>query len=305
VKCWGRNAEGQLGYGDTTIRGDTSNEMGSFLPFVPMAQEIMKLEVGGHDACAQFITFDIVCWGNNNFGNLGYGDTQVRGDDGSELGDYLPVVNVGPNILSIDLAVGKQHTCIISDLGFVKCWGRSNYGQLGYEDSANRGDGGNEMGSYLPFVDLGSGEEAFKVEMMDASSCALLKSGGLKCWGKGDNSGELGQGSLISLGNDPSEMGSFLPPINFPTGTTISDFGVGRQHGAIITSTGTIFCWGYNLYGQLGVETTLDEGDQPNEMGDYLVETDVGTAMTVIQIQMGFFTLFQYLFLFSHILLMF
>ena len=34
--------------------------------------------------------------------------------------------------------------------GFVKCWGLNNYGQLGYGDTQQRGDGANEMGASIP-----------------------------------------------------------------------------------------------------------------------------------------------------------
>merc|ERR1719474_1539050 len=48
-----------------------------------------------------------------------------------------------------------DHGCTSDDNGMVKCWGRGDYGQLGYNDLENRGDNPNEMGDNLPFLDLG------------------------------------------------------------------------------------------------------------------------------------------------------
>jgi len=47
-------------------------------------------------------------------------------------------------------------TCTILDNDAVKCWGPGFGGRLGYGDTTSRGDGPNEMGDNLPYVDLGS-----------------------------------------------------------------------------------------------------------------------------------------------------
>ena len=50
---------------------------------------------------------------------------------------------------------GGTHTCVLLDNTSLKCWGYNVSGQLGLGDTANRGDGPNEMGDFLPAVDLG------------------------------------------------------------------------------------------------------------------------------------------------------
>jgi len=61
----------------------------------------------------------------------------------------------------------------------------------GYEHTNEIGDDPNEMGSYLPFVDLGTGESVGVIGMGIWYSCAILKTLEMKCWGQ-NNSGELG-----------------------------------------------------------------------------------------------------------------
>ena len=73
-----------------------------------------------------------------------------RGDGAGEMGDNLPSVDLGSGRSAKFIAAGGDHTCAILDDGSVKCWGRNDYGQLGYGDTQNRGDGAGEMGDTLP-----------------------------------------------------------------------------------------------------------------------------------------------------------
>ena len=78
---------------------------------------------------------NVRCFGKNQHGQLGYGDTMTRGRGIDSMPP--PVVNLGLNI-SLDgmmvyqIGAGGDHTCIVTSLGAVKCWGRGSYGQLGY-----------------------------------------------------------------------------------------------------------------------------------------------------------------------------
>eukprot|EP01083_Nonionella_stella_P220966 790023_1 len=63
----------------------------------------------------------------------------------------------GSNFNSIRIALGDYHTCVISSSNTVKCYGRNDYGQLGYGDTVGRGDQVNEMGENLPEIDIGIG----------------------------------------------------------------------------------------------------------------------------------------------------
>jgi len=56
------------------------------------------------------------------------------------MGDNLPYINLGPSIYIASVGVGKDHTCVIVTELSVKCWGRNDVGQLGYEDTSIRGD---------------------------------------------------------------------------------------------------------------------------------------------------------------------
>ena len=60
---------------------------------------------------------------------------------------------------------------------------RNKRGELGLDDMDNRGDSLDEMGDALPFVSLGTGQTASRMTMGVFHTCALLQTGGVKCWG--------------------------------------------------------------------------------------------------------------------------
>ncbi len=96
VKCWGNNAFGQLGLGDTDTRGDESGEMGNSLPAIDLGsgQTATRLAAGGRHSCALLDNGNVKCWGNNAFGQLGLDATDDRGNVPGQMGDNLPFVDL-------------------------------------------------------------------------------------------------------------------------------------------------------------------------------------------------------------------
>src|SRR5688572_22082924 len=87
----GANTFGQLGLGDTDPRGTNTAEMGDNLPAVELgsSQVPVAIALGGAHACALLSDGSLKCWGANNFGQLGQGDSAARGDEPNEMGDNL------------------------------------------------------------------------------------------------------------------------------------------------------------------------------------------------------------------------
>ena len=96
VKCWGENAVGQLGRGDsTTPIGDGANEMGDYDPVtgdglrhvdLGTNRTAQKITLGSDHSCALLDNDQLKCWGENAFGNLGQGHTNNLGDGSNEMG---------------------------------------------------------------------------------------------------------------------------------------------------------------------------------------------------------------------------
>ncbi|HEX5037730.1 MAG TPA: DUF4215 domain-containing protein, partial [bacterium] len=72
VLCWGRGADGQLGYGNPSDVGDDEfpNEAGN----VPLGGKAVQVAAGGAHSCAVLEDGSLRCWGSNLFGELGYGN---------------------------------------------------------------------------------------------------------------------------------------------------------------------------------------------------------------------------------------
>jgi alpha-tubulin suppressor-like RCC1 family protein len=110
--------------------------------------------VGALHACALLNDETVKCWGSNDYGQLGLGDRNGRGDEPNEMGDMLPPVDLGKDKKATALAAGGYFTCALLNDGHVKCWGVNDSGQLGLGDNKTYGDEPDEMGDNLPEVQL-------------------------------------------------------------------------------------------------------------------------------------------------------
>ena len=96
VKCWGSNVWGQIGTGDLFGRGDDPGEMGDALPAVDLGtgRTALAVTTENEHTCAVLTTRRVVCWGRNDTGHLGRGDTVDWGNAAGQMGDALAVVSL-------------------------------------------------------------------------------------------------------------------------------------------------------------------------------------------------------------------
>ena len=273
VKCWGNNSFGQLGVGDIIHRGRLTTDLGDRLPAVDLGtgRVAVELVAGGFRTCARLDNGAVKCWGQNDKGQLGIGDTLNRGDQKNEMGDRLPAVNLGTGRTAVQLVAGHDHSCARLDDGQLKCWGLNSSAQLGV-GAADRGDETGEMGDALPAVNLGSNRHALGAAAGLQHSCAILDDGTVKCWGA-NSAGQLGTGNNVSIGFD---SGVALPG-GLGTGRSARDLVTGWNFSCAYLDNATVKCWGLNDLGQLGIGNTDNWGDAPSELGDNLGAVDLGT----------------------------
>jgi len=162
---------------------------------------------------------------------------------------YSPVPSVTPVCTS--RFAFYTHNCALTSSYQTKCFGDGGNGRLGYGDTNIRGDESGEMGSYLPFVDVG-GSSILSVHGGGEHTCALLESWDAKCWG-GNDFGQLGYGGTTTRGDISGEMGTYLPTIDFGS-TTISEIHVGLSHNIILTDSYNIKAWGGMIVVNLAME---------------------------------------------------
>lgn len=330
VKCWGGPAGNYLGLGTNEAIGDQPGEMGAALPAVELGEPALQLANSGRGACALLSSGKLKCWGNNEDGQLGLGDTETRGDQPGEMGMALLPVQLG-QFKPMQLISGDQANCAINATGGMKCWGFSRL--LGLEDDESRGDEVGEMGDALPLLNLGIGAKVSQASGPIGHACAVLTDGRLKCWGSdmgtyvlwpfglntpwygwkpgqmGDNlpaydlgahkaiavesgyqsscvllddqsvrcwgvpyKGIMGNGSSAEWLGDPLIQ---VPAIELGAGEVVKQFSHSFQHACALLSSGNVKCWGSNDGGELGYEDNNNRGDEPDEMGDALPYVEI------------------------------
>lgn len=95
--CWGDNSHGQAGQGHTSTLGDAPTSTPATLPAIALGNghRAVQVATGASHTCALLDDATIKCFGDGRHGELGYGDSESRGDQPGELGDRLPAVEVG------------------------------------------------------------------------------------------------------------------------------------------------------------------------------------------------------------------
>ena len=285
VKCWGSLLE-QDTNGLTGISiGNDAGEMGINIPPIDLGSiaEPQHVVTNGATTCVLFTNQGIKCWGQGDFGILGYGDGSEVGiafDNNAQMGDNLPFVDLGSDFGAKQISMGANHACAVSSTGGLKCWGDNGSGQLGLEDSNNRGLSDGHMGDNLPYVDLGLGVTAKSVTCGSDHTCAILASDDIKCWGRNDN-GQLGLGTTSAPGADIDSMGNNLPGVDLGQGIKAIKVVAGSLHTCAIVTGNLVKCWGYNNVGTLGYGDTIQRGRAAGEMGDDLPFVDLGPGETV------------------------
>lgn len=222
VQCWGRDEWGQLGNG---VGGD------QHVPTdVPGMTNATQIAAGYFHTCALLSSGTVQCWGRNNYGQVGIGNT---------IDQQEPVTVTGFPTTVISIEAGGEHTCALLIGGQVYCWGRNDYGQVGIGTAINQT-------TPAPVAGL---TNIYKISSGGYHVCAMKGSGESYCWGRNSN-GQVGTGNTVH---------QYFPVQISTLPSDILDIQAGGWHTMALRSTGEVFVWGWNWYGQLGTGNTNDE----------------------------------------------
>jgi alpha-tubulin suppressor-like RCC1 family protein len=195
---------------------------------------VASLALGEAHACALTDSGGVKCWGRNDRGQLGDGSTTDRPAPADVLG-----LTSGVSAL----ALGVRHTCALTDVGGVACWGDNANGQLGDGSGISR-DAPSDV------VGLTAGVTSLRAAALH--TCALTGAGGVTCWGVNVD-GQLGDGSRFDRGE----------PVFAQTLTAgVASVALSDNRTCVVTTQGAVRCWGDNSQGQLG-DTTRDDSNTP------------------------------------------
>ena len=250
VRCWGANFSGNLGYGHTDHLGDQPGELP--VPDLELGGPVAQIAAGSSHACAVLKDGTLRCWGGNYSGQLGYGDTENRGDGPGEMPP--PPVDVGGPVAQVAISTDFQVTCALRTDGVVLCWGDNQSGSLGLGPV---GDIGNEPGD-MPPPPVPLAGPATAISFAALSGCALLATGELQCWGSNGN-GAVGV---------PGQSTVWTPTI-VDVGGPVLHLDSGNSHRCAALADGTLRCWGGNVFGRLGLghEMMIGQTQSPASVG--------------------------------------
>jgi len=241
VYTWGNNATGQLG-NNTIVNSSIPINITSFF-MLEGEEKIVDISLGYVHSLALSSTGDVFAWGNNPYGQIGNGTTNL----------YIAPHNITDNLILnsnetvTDVTAGEYHSALITSQGRIYTWGRNHYGQIGNNTTVNQ---------LLPIditsaFDLVGTDLITQVSLGNAYSMAVTESNKFFIWGS------LTNGSITETLNDnylePHELTQELLMTLLDQEVEISS---GATHSAILSSNGEILIWGMNSKGQLGNGTT-------------------------------------------------
>jgi len=247
VVCWGYQFAGQLGdgvgFGGGTPRRPTPVTVTGF-DGSSAATSAAYVTAGKDTSCAIKLSGALFCWGDNRFGKAGLGSGDffntprlVSRFDGST-----------PEKRVVNVSLGIWFGCAVTEVGAVHCWGRNSNGQLG---------DGTTIQSTTPVASSSidgstSSKKAVVVSAGHTNACAVMESGAVTCWGLA-SSGAFGDSKL---------SGNILTATQVPgiDGSTQSSRAVSlttsQYHSCASMTDGSVKCWGYSVWGQVGVGGT-------------------------------------------------
>ncbi len=270
VLCWGANGSGELGDG-TTIQSSTP--VTSTYPF-SNTLAASAIALGSVHTCAVLAGNMLTCWGSNQSGQLGDGTIQDKShgvtvintgasavsagfnhtcavlaggavkcwgaDDKGQVGDgafaakrLQPTAVSGLSSGVLAVAAGYLFSCALTSSHGVKCWGYDRDGQLGDGFTQTENTPGDVAG-------LTGG--ANQVSSGGGHACALLVSGGVRCWGV-NSFGQIGDGTTTNR-SVPADVAGL--------GGAVSALAAGKAHTCALLVDGKVMCWGDSARGQLG-----------------------------------------------------
>ena len=222
VWCWGSGIDGQLG--DGTDSGKTRP-----VAVPELTSGVTAIAARSRVSCAVTDAGAVRCWGNNL-------EKMVGTDGGTAFSPGWSGIRNGATAV----ALGSTHTCALMTDGGVQCWGNNEYGQLG--------DGGTTYRRSTPVSVMGLSGKVTSLALGFGYSCALTSDAAVQCWGTNTH-GQLGDGTTIDR----------LTPVTVSgLGSGVTALTSGGGHACAVLATGGVRCWGHNISGQIGDDTTVD-----------------------------------------------
>ena len=245
IYAWGEDYSGQIGHGHISCFNVCSNPHGPAV--MPGSRTFVTVVTGIWHTCAITEPDNALwCWGNNDAGQLGTGDLDLRNAP-TEI--ELPQ---GRHPIAVNAAYASS--CVILDNGSGMCWGRNDNGNLGDGTYNNRSEP-------TPISIIPADKSLVAMDLGDDHTCAIYNDGMVNCWGNntycdGDGTQCTNTDEGGKLGDGTNSSSTYPRAVSLPVGKTAISIDVGADHSCAILDDNSAVCWGMNTEGQLGDGTT-------------------------------------------------
>lgn len=237
--CWGENADGQLGTGNSTDQIAPIAVSGGFTDWTYVTtgglNDYQPNTASGR-TCGIRNSNRLYCWGNNTSGVLGIGNSlsQNTPQQVTATADWAQVSG------------GAWHSCAVKTSGRLFCWGWGDNGALG-SGYTTRNTPREATGATTDWVQVAAGAQ---------HSCAVKTTGQLFCWGWNGN-GELGTGNTTQAGTPQQVSGA---------ATDWRYVATGMRTTCAIKTNGRLYCWGFGAGGERGDGAQTNTQSTPVEV---------------------------------------
>jgi alpha-tubulin suppressor-like RCC1 family protein len=256
---------GDNDFGENGQMGDTSSHPIPTLVTLPGANgRIVQVAAGTNSSIALTATGQVFGWGDNFDGALGFPTGNMTMDVANSPGQLSFPGEIGP---VTDIAEGFDYGLAITASGQIFTWGDNERGQLGFPADTNPPPNPHPT-PFATQLPPGSGQP---VEAVAGDSFSLVVTSTGQLFSFGDND----EGELGFSGNnpDPSPTRVSLPG---EIGGVVSA-AAGFNRSLAVTSSGQLFAWGDNFYGELGLDTGTKPQPKPT-----LVPFPPGTTVDAV-----------------------
>jgi alpha-tubulin suppressor-like RCC1 family protein len=244
--CWGGNAAGQLGTGDTEDRSVPTR--------VQTQVRFSSIDAFWGHTCAVSQGGDVYCWGANGVGEVG---------DGTTVSRTTPTL-VGLPGPALSVAAGYGMSCAVLADRRAHCWGWNGWGALGI---------GEADGAHPSPAQVNGDHEWVKIDAGYRHTCGLTTAGDAYCWG--DNRyGATGVGVFEGSTWTPTEVRGGHHFADLETGGGVCS---GKTCG--VTTDGRTLCWGRHYQSFGGGILRYSPEPKPITWDAAVVEVTVGTSM--------------------------
>lgn len=233
-------------------------------------ESIIKISLGDSHSAVLTSIGKVYIWGRNSDRQLGDGTTVNKNTPIDITSQFN--LNVGEKIT--DIALGWLNSSALTSDGRIFVWGYNEYGQIG--------DGTIDT-IYFPKditsqFNLNIGETITQVSLGWMHSSLITSEGRIFVWGR-NNHGQLGDGTYV----DSLVPKDITSQFGLAVGEGVTEVSLGYYSSSALTSSGRMFTWGYNYYGQLGNGMMT----QKNTPQDITSQFGLNTGEKIVGISMG------------------